>query len=192
MESVGFKEWSLVCDALGRGEQSIILRKGGIAEGRSGFGFKHEKFFLLPTLFHEQLGKVRTGASEIPAARAGEIEISYFAVLEAAAFVEDWESVVALEPLHILQRETVRERFEYDAAAGIHVGLVRVFRLRPSWVFPDSPKYGGCRSWVAFPPVPEGTTFEPVLSDEEHERRRGTFDSILGSARSHGAETPAR
>lgn len=23
MESIGFKEWSLVCDALGRGEQSI-------------------------------------------------------------------------------------------------------------------------------------------------------------------------
>jgi len=37
MESVGFKEWSLVCDAFGRGEQSIILRKGGIAEGREGF-----------------------------------------------------------------------------------------------------------------------------------------------------------
>ena len=31
MESVGFKEWSLVCDALGGGTQSVILRKGGIA-----------------------------------------------------------------------------------------------------------------------------------------------------------------
>ena len=35
----GFKEWTLICDALGRGEQSIILRKGGIAEGRAGFRF---------------------------------------------------------------------------------------------------------------------------------------------------------
>jgi hypothetical protein len=37
MKSVGFKEWALVCEALGRGEQTIILRKGGIAEGRGGF-----------------------------------------------------------------------------------------------------------------------------------------------------------
>jgi hypothetical protein len=34
MESVGFKEWAIVGEALGRGRQSIILRKGGIAEGR--------------------------------------------------------------------------------------------------------------------------------------------------------------
>jgi hypothetical protein len=59
MESVGFKEWSLVCDAFGRGEQSIILRKGGIAEGREGFSFRHREFFLFPTFFHEQVAKVR-------------------------------------------------------------------------------------------------------------------------------------
>ena len=83
MQSVGFKEWALVCEALGRGEQSILLRKGGIAEGRSGFGFRHDEFFLLPTFFHEQIVKVRTPDAQIPAAREGEIEIRYFAKLEA-------------------------------------------------------------------------------------------------------------
>jgi hypothetical protein len=39
MESIAFKEWAIVCEALGRGGQSIILRKGGIAEGREGFSF---------------------------------------------------------------------------------------------------------------------------------------------------------
>ena len=29
MESAGLKEWAIVCQATGRGEQSIILRKGG-------------------------------------------------------------------------------------------------------------------------------------------------------------------
>jgi hypothetical protein len=62
MKSIGFKEWSLVCGALGSGEQSIILRKGGIAEGRSGFSFQHREFFLFPTFFHEQIGKVRSAA----------------------------------------------------------------------------------------------------------------------------------
>src|SRR2546430_16918150 len=32
---IGFKEWTLVCEALGRGVQGIIIRKGGIAEGRA-------------------------------------------------------------------------------------------------------------------------------------------------------------
>src|SRR5919112_5306685 len=102
MESVGFKEWALVCEALGRGEQTILLRKGGIAEGREGFGFRHDEFFLFPTFFHEQLVKVRTAEAEIPAARPGEIEIRYFAKLEAQKEITDWRQVVALEPFHIL------------------------------------------------------------------------------------------
>src|SRR5438046_2307968 len=67
MESAGFKEWSLVCDALGRGRQSVILRKGGIAEGRGGFSFRHRGFFLFPTFFHEQIAKVRIATADIPA-----------------------------------------------------------------------------------------------------------------------------
>ena len=59
MESVGFKEWAIVCEALGRGEQSIIVRKGGIAEGRDGFTFRHAEFFLCPTYFHEQVENTR-------------------------------------------------------------------------------------------------------------------------------------
>src|ERR1700709_2314222 len=98
MESIGFKEWALVCEALGRGEQSVILRKGGIAEGRDGFSFRHAEFFLFPTFFHEQLGKVRGLANEIPAQCDGEIEIRFFAKLEFAAVVESWEKVIALEP----------------------------------------------------------------------------------------------
>ena len=82
MESVGFKEWAIVCEAIGRGEQSIILRKGGIAEGRDGFAFRHAEFFLFPTFFHEQ---IEQGASEgrgNSEAREGEIEIRFFAKLE--------------------------------------------------------------------------------------------------------------
>ncbi|SVB17570.1 uncharacterized protein METZ01_LOCUS170424, partial [marine metagenome] len=37
-----FKEWGVVVEALGRGEQIVILRKGGIAEGDSGFRAEHD------------------------------------------------------------------------------------------------------------------------------------------------------
>lgn len=61
--SIGFKEWALVCGALGRGEQHVLIRKGGIAEGRAGFRFRHDAFFLFPTLFHEQLERTTLAAT---------------------------------------------------------------------------------------------------------------------------------
>jgi hypothetical protein len=166
MQSVGFKEWALVCEAVGRGEQTILLRKGGIAEGRDGFGFRHSEFFLFPTFFHEQVVKVRTPGAEIPAARRGEIEIRYFAKLEGQREITSWPLAAALEPFHVLQESVVRERFEYKEA-GLQVALVRVFRLEPSWMLTDKPAYGGCRSWVELPEFPTELRFEPVLNDEE-------------------------
>lgn len=145
MESAGLKEWAIVCEAMGRGEQSVIVRKGGIAEGRKGFGFRHSEFFLFPTFFHEQVGKVRIRGAEIPAPREGEIEIRYIARLVAQEEITSWSTVAALDPFHILQESVVRERFDYKQC-GLHVALVRVFRLDPSWIFPDKPGYGGCRS----------------------------------------------
>jgi hypothetical protein len=179
MQSVGFKEWALVCDALGRGEQTVLLRKGGIAEGRDGFGFRHGEFFLFPTFFHEQLVKVRKTGLEIPAAREGEIEIRYFAKLEAQRHLTLWEQAAALEPFHILEESVVRERFEYKGS-GLHIALVRVFRLEPGWRFPDRPAYGGCRSWVNLPEYPPNTCLEPVLSDREQEERLKKFHFALG------------
>ena len=66
MGSVGFKEWALVCAALGEGRQSVIIRKGGLAEGRDGFVFLHREFFLFPTFFHEQLVRVRLSDAVLP------------------------------------------------------------------------------------------------------------------------------
>lgn len=177
MESVGFKEWALVCEALGRGEQSILLRKGGIAEGRDGFAFKHAEFFLFPTLFHEQLAKTRIAAADIPEQRRGEIEIRWFARVDRSVSITEWEQAQALQPQHILREEVVRERFDYGGAAAIHVAFLRVFRLRSRWIFPDEPRYGGCRSWVNLPIPPADIAMTPVLSDDEHARRLSVFEA---------------
>ncbi|HMG06551.1 MAG TPA: DUF1802 family protein [Chthoniobacterales bacterium] len=182
MESAGLKEWALVCQAMGRGEQSIIVRKGGLAEGREGFAFRHSEFFLFPTFFHEQLDKVRVSDAEIPKTREGEIEIHFFAQLIAVTQITSWATVAALEPLHILQPAVVRERFDYDKAPGLHVALVRVFRLAPAWILPDAPRYGGCRSWVPLPDYPPEIRFEPVLTEAAHDLRVKEFRRLSGLA----------
>ena len=63
---IGFKEWQVVCDALAEGRQTVILRKGGIHEGREGFSFAHERFYLFPTRFHATSEQVKTGFETIP------------------------------------------------------------------------------------------------------------------------------
>lgn len=179
MESVGFKEWALVCEALGRGEQTIILRKGGIAEGREGFSFKHREFFLFPTFFHEQVEKIRGAERELPMRREGEIEIRFFTKVALRATIKSWEAAEALQPLHILQPDVVRERFAYDDAPGIHVAFLRVLRLRESWRFPDARQFGGCRSWVQLPHVPRDIALEPVLAESQWTARLADFRAIV-------------
>jgi hypothetical protein len=178
MESIGFKEWAIVCQALGRGLQSIILRKGGIAEGRDGFSFQHGEFFLFPTWFHEQLSKVRS-IEKVPEPITDKIEIKFFVKLEFVRVITSWPMVEALTPFHILQPEVVRERFEYDAAPGVHIGFVRVFGVIPTWAFPNDKKYGGCRSWVRLPETPANLRLEPMLKDDEHAQRRAECWKIL-------------
>src|SRR3954469_20366171 len=164
MESVGFKEWAVVCQALGEGRHSIILRKGGIAEGRGGFSFKHKDFFLFPTWFHEQPQKVREFQSRLPEQNDAMIQIRYAAAVELSRTIKSWDVAQALTPLHILQPNVVRERFDYDEAPGVHAGFLRIFRVEPHWNFPNETKYGGCRSWVPLPELPNECKLEPVLT----------------------------
>jgi hypothetical protein len=62
--SPAFKEWRVIVEALGAGEQILILRKGGIAEDGGGFELKAGKFWLFPTQFHEQLAKTKPAAQK--------------------------------------------------------------------------------------------------------------------------------
>lgn len=177
----GFKEWTLICDALGRGEQSIILRKGGIAEGRAGFRFQYEEFLLFPTLFHEQVIKLKLPpATPLPAARAdGQHEIRYAVQVEWTEDVADWEKVQALAPFHLWQESEVEKRFRQDEKQMVSLAFVRVSRLSEPFVFPDSPRYGGCRSWIPLPELPVGTQLVPVLDEATHREREQKIRALV-------------
>ena len=178
--SIAFKEWAVVCEALGRGAQSIIIRKGGIAEGRDGFRFKHDAFFLFPTLFHEQLAKTTLPeGTPMPQLEEGTIKINLYARVEWTSLVTDWEVVRQLEPFHLWQEEAIAERFKYDEPSGVHVALLRIFKLQTPWSFPDSPGFGGCRSWLDLPEPPQGEPWFPVLDDATHAARVAALRAIL-------------
>lgn len=165
---VGFKEWSSVCAAIGAGRQRIILRKGGIAEGRTGFSFKNDAFFLFPTLFHQQEESIREmfEDADVPVAEE-KIPLRYFVTVEWKGELTDWQAVKQLEPLHIWKEEAIRERFLYGDREGegsVQLAVLRVWQLGQTWWIPFQKGYGGCRSWVDLPEIPQEVVNSSLVS----------------------------
>ena len=167
-----FKEWAIVCDSIARGETSLIFRKGGIAEGRDGFQFKHQSFFLFPTYFHGQIERTRLSHVRDVKPQQDAVAISVFVQVEFVTLIRDLTLFQSLESLHVLQASLLEERFHYDDREGLHIAFVRAYRISPVWEFPLHPSYGGCRSWVTLPQPPFDLRMERVLSEEEQSRRR--------------------
>lgn len=176
----GFKEWTLICDALGSGSQSLIIRKGGIAEGRAGFRFQHDEFLLFPTLFHEQVAKLKLPPeTPLPALREdGQHVVSLRVRVEWTRDVTDFATVQRLAPFHLWQESELQKRFTYEEA-GVSVAFVRVEQLSELFVFPDSPKYAGCRSWIQLPELSPELTSAFVLDEATHKLREAELLKLL-------------
>jgi hypothetical protein len=183
MLSIAFKEWAVICRALAEGRQSLILRKGGIAEVGGRFRPEHDRFLLYPTFFHEQH---RTGikpellplldAAEADRPPAGRLRFTHLAAVSSVSHVTDLEKALALDSLHGWTADTVRQRFAYRTP-GLFVLPVRVYRLTAPAEVVERPEYAGCKTWVELdtPVNTDGAT--PVLSDEafaEYSRRVAT------------------
>ncbi len=165
----------MVCDALASGRQSLLLRKGGIHEGREGFSFAHESFFLFPTKFHAQSQQVREGdfTPEQEWQVGDPFEITHHCVAEFAVTLTDWDRVEALFPYHIFTSETLKERFDWEgkgmATGSIHLALVRTWKLAEPVRLNYEKRFGGCRSWLDIPGGDPGSVVNsvPVLGDSE-------------------------
>ena len=185
--ATAFKEWAFICDALTLGVQTTILRKGGIHEGKSGFQWKHDAFFLFPTWFHTQDTLLRwvpeaarsadystdpgydaATLSFPPEETRQTVDIDGFCTLEQVWKVTDWEKVAALQELHVWNEEVIKERFVYDEHSCLHVALVRAWKLPQRWSFPYEKKHGGCRSWITLPDEGRALLAQatPALEDE--------------------------
>lgn len=168
-----FKEWAIVVDALGRGEQILILRKGGIAEGRGGFKPEHERFLLFPTLFHQQRESV------VPVAQARydviapglpgpeTLRLEYTAEVAFARQLHSLAEAERLKGLHIWRDELVAERFDWGRDKSLYVMAVRIRRLPQRIELPMLPAYGGCKSWIETAVEVDDSSAVPVLSDAE-------------------------
>jgi len=182
--AVAFKEWAVVCAALAAGRQSIILRKGGIHEGREGFRVQHSTFWLYPTNFHQQSQHLSDDAGDFLTAAArqqpppGEFHLSQLAIVEQVIRLEHEEVVQSLRGLHIWSDATVRERFQYRQP-GLFLLLVRIFAHDTPHVVQETPEMAGCKSWVDLSHPMPTTELKPVLSETEFTARKSAVLAAL-------------
>ena len=149
-----FKEWTVIVDALARGRQIIILRKGGLIEGAKGFQVEHSEFLLFPTLFHQQresvLPEAQARFDEISRQMPGPevVRLEYFARVETWRRLESLGEARALHGLHVWRDNVIDERFDWGRGKQIHVIAARIFRLAAPVDLPMRESYGGCKSWI--------------------------------------------
>jgi hypothetical protein len=182
---VAFKEWAIVVETLGHGEQIFILRKGGIRETRGEFHVEHRRFWLFPTRFHESEESVIPSKRPVLKALAAQapansVRIEFLAVADLVVRLTDPAALQRLEGRHIWSGPILRERFDFGRAEGIHLLVTRVYRRPAPWVFAWREEYGGCKSWVQLEHSLAGDGLVPVLGDTEFAAQRDELLAVLG------------
>jgi len=183
-----FKEWEAIVEALGQGAQIIILRKGGIAEGRAGFQARHPKFWLFPTRYHQQWEKTKPELRRYLTPTTEpmtEIPLHYFAEVTDTVYLSSWDSVARLHDAHFWGEEILRERFDYHdrpgMEAGLHLLIVRVSRINLPHRLPLSPAYDGCKSWIEVPADWSKDIAAHVVRTEEFATRRSRILAAIAT-----------
>ena len=173
------KEWSVVTEALARGEQLFLLRKGGISEGKEGFELKHREFLFFPTWehqhtdlirpeYHRLLGKLRPPPNNALVLRyCGEVS-------DIVRAPRSPEPICRLGD-HVWSGAYLRKRYEYRPDLPLYVVVVRVHRLPRAVSLPLDRRYAGCRSWVDLTEDVRVRGARPVLSESRFYAARETL-----------------
>src|SRR5436305_13719624 len=101
------KEWSTVIDALSRGEQVILIRKGGIADPK--FGVEADRFYLYPTFFHEQQSEPES------------VPITTWCEVVRTWRVTDGAALDRLAPIVAMPRQVLETRYRFRPDPALHV-----------------------------------------------------------------------
>jgi hypothetical protein len=163
------KEWSNVVVALGRGEQVVLIRKGGIAD--PSFGVDADRFYLYPTFFHQ-------GESE----NRPVVTITHWCEVVKSWTVRDAEQLTQLESLVVLPRETLDARYRFRPDQALYVIAVRTFALVQDVTVKFRGEYGGCRSWVSIDEEIDVDGSTPVLSEDDLQQKIALVEQAVGSA----------
>jgi hypothetical protein len=185
-ERIALKEWAVACQALGRGQQILLVRKGGISEAHREFRVEHPEFLLLPTFEHQRTDLLKPAAQPALAALLAEprpsdrVELRYWARVADRFEVSEADQLAAVSHLHLWTDDYATERLRWRPRKPLHLLALRVYRLAQPVSLPLLPEYGGCKSWIRLAePVPLGGA-QPVLGQADFDQMLATVRQALG------------
>jgi hypothetical protein len=163
------KEWSSVVTALGRGEQILLVRKGGIAD--PSFGVEADRFYLYPTYFHQ---------GESDARRS--VTITHWCEVVRTWTIRNAADLERLAPLVVLPQETLVSRFRFRPDQALYVLAVRAWELAHPVEVAFRDEYAGCRSWVSVDDEIDVDGSRPVLGESELTAQIDRVNALLTAA----------
>jgi len=171
--AAAFKEWAVIVEALGAGAQTLILRKGGIAEGKDGFNVAHTHFWLFPTQYHQQMEKTKSEAAQFASTStpSDKIPLKFWAEVTDSVFIEDEQLIPKLNPFHLWREETIRERFHYKKP-GLFLLMTRIFHAQDPAEITITPEIEGCKSWIETAAVLPLKLSTPILKEDDFQSQR--------------------
>ena len=188
---IAFKEWASVVEVLGRGEQILILRKGGIHEKGKKFDVAQPEFFLFPTFEHQNPGDLKPQGAEIlrkvltEKPEPGVLPLRYYCVVEESFWISEEKVLRELDPFHIWSWECIKARYDWGGEKGLFGILVRTYALPKALFLENLKRYGGCRSWVELEKPIETRDLKPVLREKSFEERKKEIGRLLGDIVTH-------
>ena len=183
---MALKEWAVAVKALGRGEQTLILRKGGIHRDDRDFRLVHPEFLLFPTYLHQKAELIKPEHHETFRATVDEDEtpnvvtMGHFCQVVEKFELREETALDTITNYHIWTDDYAHKRLHWRPKQPLTVALLRVFRLLQPQTLPVLDEYSGCKSWVDLGQDVSLGSMEPVMTDDEFERQCDAVRSALG------------
>lgn len=176
------KEWATVITALENGDQTVLLRKGGILETASGFKVEDKKFVLFPTYEHQDNSSLKSQFYRYLAdvreqkPREGFNRITSYAEVLAENDISSMETIEKLSDFHIWSESYMVERMNWMPQKPITAIFLKVYKISPVEI-PVLPDYHGCKSWIELN-VNTGAG-SAVLDETDLQQRLSEFRGIV-------------
>lgn len=185
-----FKEWAVTIDALARGEQIVILRKGGISERNLHFEIEHDRFLFFPGYLHQNAELLKPDyrsrlTPEEDQPDPSQVTFGVYAevtdVIELELSASE-DVAAALEPFHIWAPGFALKRVHWKPLHPLNAIILRCYTIENPTTMPVLPEYSGCTSWVDLDSEVALGNMTPAVSDEEFEQRVAEIRGAIASA----------
>jgi hypothetical protein len=176
------KEWATVVRALEKGDQTVLLRKGGILDVASGFKIETKRFLLFPTHEHQEYHHIKPqfhnyleySRSNLP--KNGFNTITSYAEVLAEEDLSSEEVIQRLSIFHIWSDSYIKERMNWKVDKPMKAVFLKVYSI-PEFEIPLISEFQGCKSWINInEEIPVGKT---VLSESDIGAKLDKFKEIV-------------